>query len=236
MFSSTPGRVPFSNVVLSATNDRRRVAAESQRHREEVPHANSVTDRASAPCVKDHPELVLRVVEEVFAAGAGDSTFFGGRTVEMTECNMGSTPQCLGEDFYTAANADGSVTPHAFTLVGASKICLPPSATDISSGVACAMVITDRSGAIPPPSASSVFLDRLTISASLSSGKATVTCKKVGNIGATHETVDFLRNGITMATMSNTNGTVKATFTATAGATVQCKGETFKQKSQTLTL
>ena len=94
------------------------------------------------------------------------------------------------------------------------------------------MSLTDLSntaitGAVP-------FLDvaKISVGPINSYGKAIVTCKQIGNIGTTYEKVDVKRNGVVVATVTNTNGTVKAKISAATGDTVQCFGEIFDRRAR----
>jgi hypothetical protein len=183
---------------------------------------------------------------EVVMVAAGPGSFPSGDTIGIVECNAASDPFGSGCDLgggqSTIANADGSVSPVSYTLkagamgTDATLTCLPPSSANISAGVSCVMRVVDIDntaivGAVP-------FLDVAKISAGPinSYNKVVVTCKQIGNIGTTYEKVDFKRNGVVVATVANSNGTVKAKISAATGDTVQCFGELFRQKSKILTL
>jgi hypothetical protein len=205
--------------------------------------APSVTLNGSSSPV---PNLKAGQVVKV-AAGAG--SFAAGDTIVITECNAAtdsSGSACDTSGYAVAtANADGSVSPTSYTLKGgalgsdASHTCLPPSATDIKAGVACIMAAADLNNTSLNGSVAFFDVPKLTHTA-ISGGSVTVTCKKIGNLkpAATliQEKVDFKKNGVTVATVTNKTGTVKATFAAATGNKVQCVGETFGQKSKAVTL
>jgi hypothetical protein len=179
---------------------------------------------------------------QVVTVSADPGSFHAGHTVLIFECNSGTDGSGSGcaenAPVFAGVNADGSVSGRSYTLRGGqigsdpSLRCLPPSASNISAGFNCEMVMEDSTGRI----GIAPFFDHLKATATLVGTTAAVTCKKVANVGTTHEKVDFFVNGANVATVTNSNGTVTANVPAAVGDTFQCKGEIFKQKSAALTL